>query len=236
MFVLLLVNINYLQGFQPASLATKPNNARAFEAQFAYQRGSILTSDGVTIAESTPSSDIYKYQRKYPYGPEYAPVTGYNTLYSQSGIEYYENSVLNGSDSSLTVRNFIDLLTGKPRKGANVTVTINSKAQNAAWNALQADTGGKPGAVVALDPQTGAILAMASYPSYDPNVLATHSGKQLNAADEALLKQAGNPLLNRAINYTWPPGSTFKIVTSSAYLTKNPDQQPRRPTSTRPRS
>ena len=193
MFVLLLVNINYLQGFQPASLATKPNNARAFEAQFAYQRGSILTSDGVTIAESTPSSDIYKYQRKYPYGPEYAPVTGYNTLYSQSGIEYYENSVLNGSDSSLTVRNFIDLLTGKPRKGANVTVTINSKAQNAAWNALQADTGGKPGAVVALDPQTGAILAMASYPSYDPNVLATHSGKQLNAADEALLKQAGQP-------------------------------------------
>jgi penicillin-binding protein A len=226
MFVLLLVNINYLQGFQPASLATKPNNARAFEAQFAYQRGSILTSDGVTIAESTPSSDIYKYQRKYPYGPEYAPVTGYNTLYSQSGIEYYENSVLNGSDSSLTVRNFIDLLTGKPRKGANVTVTINSKAQNAAWNALQADTGGKPGAVVALDPQTGAILAMASYPSYDPNVLATHSGKQLNAADEALLKQAGNPLLNRAINYTWPPGSTFKIVTSSAYLTKNPASTP----------
>jgi peptidoglycan glycosyltransferase len=226
MFVLLLVNINYLQGFQPASLATKPNNARAFEAQFAYQRGSILTSDGVTIAESTPSSDIYKYQRKYPYGPEYAPVTGYNTLYSQSGIEYYENSVLNGSDSSLTVRNFIDLLTGKPRKGANVTVTINSKAQNAAWNALQADTGGKPGAVVALDPQTGAILAMASYPSFDPNVLATHSGKQLNAADEALLKQAGNPLLNRAINYTWPPGSTFKIVTSSAYLTKNPASTP----------
>ncbi len=226
MFVLLLVNINYLQGFQPASLATKPNNARAFEAQFAYQRGSILTSDGVTIAESTPSSDIYKYQRKYPYGPEYAPVTGYNTLYSQSGIEYYENSVLNGSDSSLTVRNFIDLLTGKPRKGANVTVTINSKAQNAAWNALQADTGGKPGAVVALDPQTGAILAMASYPSYDPNVLATHNGQQLNAADEALLKQAGNPLLNRAINYTWPPGSTFKIVTSSGYLTSNPNSNP----------
>src|SRR3984957_8901127 len=226
MFVLLLVNINYLQGFQPASLATKPNNARAFEAQFAYQRGSILTSDGVTIAESTPSSDIYKYQRKYPYGPEYAPVTGYNTLYSQSGIEYYENSVLNGSDSSLTVRNFIDLLTGKSRKGANVTLTINAKAQNAAWQALEADTGGKPGAVVALNPQTGAILAMASYPSYDPNVLATHNSKQLISADNALLKQTGNPLLNRGINFTWPPGSTFKIVTSSAYLSKNQNSTP----------
>ena len=67
---------------------------------------------------------------------------------------------------------------------------------------------------------------MASYPSYDPNVLATHNGKQLNSADQALLKQPGNPLLNRAINYTWPPGSTFKIVTSSAYLTRNPSSTP----------
>jgi penicillin-binding protein A len=226
MFVLLLININYLQGFEPASLAAKPNNARAFEAQFQYQRGSILTSDGVTIAESRPSNDIYKYQRYYPYGPEYAPVTGYDTLYSQSGIEYYLNSVLNGSDSSLTVRNLIDLLTGKQRKGANVTVTINSQAQKAAWNALQQTTGGKPGAVVALDPQTGAILAMASFPSYDPNVLATHNGSKLNAADKALLLAPGNPLLNRAINYTWPPGSTFKIVTSSAYLTQNPGSSP----------
>ena len=187
MFVLLLINLNYVQGFEPASLADKQGNARAFEAQFAYQRGSIVTSDGVTIAQSVPSNDVYKYQRKYPAGPEYAPVTGYQTLYSASGIEYYENAVLNGSDASLTVRNFIDLLTGKPRKGANVTVTINSKAQNAAWSALQATTNGKPGAVVALNPQTGAILAMASYPSFDPNVLATHDGKQLNSADQALL-------------------------------------------------
>ena len=226
MFLLLLVNVNYLQGFQSASLASKPNNARAFEAQFQYQRGSIVTADNVTIAESRPSNDIYKYQRYYPDGPQYAPVTGYDTLYSQSGIEYYENAVLNGSDSSLTVRNLIDLLTGKQRKGASVTVTINSKAQSAAWNALESMTNGKPGAVVALDPQTGAILAMASYPSYDPNLLATHDGNKLNAADKALLVQSGNPLLNRAINFTWPPGSTFKIVTSSAYLTKNPASTP----------
>jgi len=226
MFVLLLVNINYLQGFEPASLAGKPSNARAFEAQFQNQRGSIVTGDNVTIAESRPSSDIYKYQRYYPHGPEYAPVTGYDTLYSQSGIEYYENSVLNGSDSSLTVRNLIDLLTGKQRKGASVTVTVNSRAQNAAWTALESMTNGKPGAVVALDPQTGAILAMASYPSYDPNLLATHDGGKLNAADKALLEQAGNPLLNRAINFTWPPGSTFKVVTSSAYLTQNPGSTP----------
>ena len=146
MFVLLLVNVNYLQGFAPASLASKPNNARAFEAQFQYQRGNIVTADGVTIAESKPSNDVFKYKRSYPYGPVYAPVTGYDTLYSQTGIEKAEDSLLSGSASALTVRNVIDLLTGKQRKGANVTLTINSKAQAAAYNALAAL--GKPGGYV----------------------------------------------------------------------------------------
>ena len=227
MFVLLLVNVNYLQGFQTASLAAKPNNARAFEAQFQYQRGNIVTSDNVTIAESVPSGDIYKYKRVYPLGPEYAPVTGYDTLYSESGIEYYENSVLNGSDSSLAVRNFIDLITGKQRRGAPTSRSPSTPRRRMRpgrrWKTM---TNGKPGAVVAIDPQTGAILAMASYPSYDPNVLTTHDGTKLNTADQALLKDPGNPLLNRAINFTWPPGSTFKIVTSSAYLTKNPTSTP----------
>ena len=221
MFLLLLINVNYLQGFEPASLATKPNNARAFEAQFQYQRGNIVTADGVSVAESRPSDDIYKYTRHYPQGPVYAPVTGYDTLYSQTGVEAAENSLLSGNDSALTVRNVIDLLTGKHRKGANVTLTINSKAQAAAYNALASL--GKPGAVVALDPKTGKILAMASYPSYDPNLLAIHNGTQLNKNDTALLTDPGNPRLNRALQATYPPGSTFKIVTSSALLTQSPN-------------
>ena len=220
MFVVLLVNVNYLQGFDTASLANEPNNARAFEAQFQYQRGNIVTQDGVTVAESKPSGDVYKYKRYYPYGPVYAPVTGYDTLYSQTGIEAAESSLLSGSDSALTVRNVIDLLTGKQRKGANVTLTINSKAQTAAYNALAAM--GKPGGVVAIDPRTGQILALASYPSYDPNVLATHNGNQLNKVDAQLLKAAGDPLFNRATQATFPPGSTFKIVTSSTLLTQSP--------------
>ena len=224
MFLLLLINVNYLQGFEPASLANEPGNSRAFYAeQNQYERGSIVTIDGVTIAASKPSAnpnDSIKYQRYYPDGSVYAPVTGYDTLYSQSGIEAEENSLLSGSDSALTVRNFIDLLTGKPRKGATVEVTINSKAQVAAYDALAAL--GKPGGVVAIDPQTGAILAMASYPSYDPDVLATHNGNQLNAADQALLKDPGQPLLDRALQETYHPGSTFKIVTSSALLTEDP--------------
>ena len=169
MFVLLLVNVNYLQGFDTASLASKPGNSRAFyAAQNQYQRGSIVTADGKVIAASRLSSgnDSIKYQRYYPSGPEYAPVTGYYSIYGETGIEAAENSLLSGNDSSLDVRKFIDLITGKTTKGATVQVTVNSKAQDAAWNALKAL--GKPGAVVALNPKTGAILAMASLPQLRP--------------------------------------------------------------------
>ena len=224
MFVLLLVNVNYIQGFATASLASKPGNSRAFyAAQNQYQRGSIVTSDGVTIAASRPSggNDVIKYTRYYPKGAAYAPVTGYDTIYSETGIEKAQNSLLSGNDSALTVRKFIDLITGKTTKGATVQVTINSKAQAAAYDALKAL--GKPGGVVALNPKTGAILAMASYPSFDPNVLAIHNGTKLNQVDKNLLADKGQPLLNRALEGTYPPGSTFKIVTSSALLTQSPN-------------
>jgi len=224
MFVLLLINVNYLQGFQPASLASKPGNSRAFyAAQNSYERGSIVTADGVTIAASKPSSsssDSIKYQRYYPDGAAYAPVTGYDTVYSQTGIEGAENSLLSGNDSALDVRKIVDLVTGKTTKGATVTVTINSKAQAAAYQALAST--GKPGAVVALNPKTGAILAMASYPSYDPNQLAVHDGNQLIKNDNQLLQNKSQPLLNRALQGTYPPGSTFKIVTSASLLTQSP--------------
>ena len=223
MFVLLLVNVNYLQGFDTASLASKPGNSRAFyAAQNQYQRGSIVTSDGKVIAASRLSSgnDSIKYQRYYPSGPEYAPVTGYFSIFGSTGIEAAENSLLSGNDSSLDVRKVIDLITGKTTKGATVQVTVNSKAQDAAWNALKAL--GKPGAVVALNPKTGAILATASYPSFDPNVLAVHDGAKLNKVDKKLLTDPAQPLLNRALQGTYPPGSTFKIVTSSALFTQSP--------------
>jgi len=239
MFLLLLVNVNYLQGFETASLAAKPGNSRTFYAQSQYQRGDIVTADGVKIATSTLSSPSdyasysFKYQRTYPHGPVYAPITGYDTIdghtpTAQTGLEYYEDSVLSGNDSSLTVRNFIDLFTGKQHKGASVTVTVNSVAQNAAYNGLAQtlQNTGRIGAVVAIDPSTGKILAMASYPSYDPNLLATHSGTKLNAVDKQLLQSPGNPLLNHAINSTFPPGSTFKVVTSSAWFNQNPSSNP----------
>jgi peptidoglycan glycosyltransferase len=214
MFVALLVNANFLQGFQASSLAGDKGNIRSFDQQYQYQRGSISTADGVTIARSRPVKGIYKFQRYYPHGPVYAPVTGYDSLYGATGIEQAENKLLSGTDPALTVRNLIDLITGKQKQGASVQLTINSKAQQAAYDALKAT--GRSGGVVALNPKNGAILALASYPSFDPNNYATLNGTKLNKIDARYRRDPGQPLLNRSINATYPPGSTFKIVTSSA--------------------
>ncbi len=213
MFLLLLANANYVQGFEASKLADDPGNGRTFALQYQYQRGSIITSDNKPIAQSKHIGGVYSYQRSYPAGPTFAPVTGYDTPYRKTGIEGAEDRLLAGTDPRLAVRNLIDLVTGKPRKGATVQLTINSAAQEAAYQALKAT--GLPSGAVAIDPRTGAILALASYPSFNPNKLATLNGNALNKADQKYLSSPQQPLLNRAINETFPPGSTFKIVTSS---------------------
>lgn len=226
LFVLLLVNVNYVQGFEASSLANEPGNGRTFTSTLQFQRGSIITADQKIVAFSKMNKTFGEYQRHYPFGKMYAPITGYDTLFSQTGIEQTENKELSGSDPALAVHNLIDLITGKQKKGATVQLTINSVAQQAAYNALK--TQGKQAGVVALNPQTGAVLATASYPSFDPNQLATLDGNQLNKNDKRLLANPNQPLLNRALNATFPPGSSFKVVTSSTAMTDkgiNPNTQ-----------
>jgi penicillin-binding protein A len=223
MFVLLLLNINYLQAFKASKLAAEPGNVRVFDQQFTYQRGSIVAAGDpkdVTIAESRLIKGTDTYQRYYPDGKVYAPVTGYDTIFSQSGIEEAENSFLAGTSSQLAVHNFTALLTGKSKQGATVDLTISPAAQTAAYNALSAD-GGHPAALVAIQPSTGAILALASYPTFNPNGLTTFDGKTLDKVDNRLLTEPSQPLLNRAIQETYPPGSSFKIVTSSAAFSEH---------------
>ena len=223
MFLVLMVNVNYLQAFETSSLASRPENSRAaFEAN-QYERGDIVTTDGVKIATTTPTNDTYRFLRVYKNGAVYAPVTGYDTIFSTSGVEQAEDSLLSGNGSQLAFRNFIDMITNKPQKGATVQLTINSKAQQAAYQGLQQTIGTKNqvGGVVAINPSTGAILAMASYPSYDPNKLASHDVNTVTNYDKSLLRQSPSPLLNNAAQTTLPPGSTFKIVTSSAWLTQD---------------
>jgi penicillin-binding protein A len=228
MFVLLLININYVQAFEASKLAGEPHNVRVFNEQFTFQRGAIVADGDNTnfvVAKSEPVKGTDTYHRVYLAGPEYAPITGYDTIFSLSGIELAENKELAGTDPRLAIHNLASLLTGNKKQGATVQLTISPTAQNAAWSALQAD-GGHPAAVVALDPRTGAVLAMASYPSFDPNLLTTSNGTQLDQIDGRLLRNRSQPLLNRAIQATFPPGSSFKIVTSSAAyssgLVKNP--------------
>jgi penicillin-binding protein A len=217
MFLLLLINVNWLQGFDASSLASEPGNGRTFSEQFQFQRGSIVTADQKVIADSRLNKKLGEYQRHYPFGPVYAPVTGYDSLFSATGIEEAENKQLSGSDPALAVHNLIDLVTGKPKKGATVQLTVNSVAQQAAYQALKAE--GRQAGVVALNPSTGAVLALASYPTFDPNLYATLNGTKLDRNDSRLRADPNQPLLNRALNETFPPGSTFKIVTSSAAMT-----------------
>ena len=172
------------------------------------------------------------YQRVYPVGREYAPVTGYDSIlgttspFGQTGIEKAENKFLTGTASSLAVYNLKGLFTGKPKQGASVYLTISPKAQAAAYEALVAM--GKPAAAVAIDPRTGAILALASYPTFDPNCTPRiDSGAVAQESTRGYARTRATPLLNRAINDTFPPGSTFKLITSSAAFSTgkvaNPD-------------
>ncbi len=231
MFVLLLLNVNYVQAFEPTKLAGEQGNIRVFDQQFSYQRGSIIANgdgSGVKIAESRLVKGTDMYQRFYPFNKVYAPVTGYQTIYSVSGIEQAENSLLAGTDARLAVHNFTALLTGKQKQGATVELTISPTAQNAAYSALVND-GGHAAAVVAIQPSTGAILALASYPTFNPNVLTTFNGTQLKNVDDRLLTEHSQPLLNRAIQQTYPPGSSFKIVTSSAAFSLGKVASPQTP-------
>jgi penicillin-binding protein A len=218
LFLLLMINVNYVQAFQTSSLASDPGNGRVFSQQYQYKRGSIVTADGKVIAESLPvKHGAFSFQRHYPYGKLYAPLTGFYPINgSPTGLELAENKLLSGNDPALAVRNLVDLISGKPKKGATVQLTINSAAQQAAYNALKSI--GLPSGAVAIDPSTGAILALASYPTFDPNRLAVLNGGQFNKIDKALLSDPHQPLINRAINATFPPGSTFKVVTASTAI------------------
>jgi penicillin-binding protein A len=214
-FGLLLANVNFVQVVQAGSLKRDPHNGRVLIQQFARPRGPIVVG-GTTIARSVKTNDALKYVRTYSEGARYAAVTGfYSFVYGATALERTENALLSGTDDRLAFKRLSDLLTGREPQGAAVLLTLNRAAQQAAVDGL----GNRPGAVVALDPRTGAILAMASAPSYDPNPLATHNGRSIQAAYQRLVKDSNSPLLNRATSDTYPPGSLFKVVTAAAALT-----------------
>jgi peptidoglycan glycosyltransferase len=215
LFLALALNATYLQYYHATALNDRVDNGRVAAATYSRARGAILVGH-TAIAESKPSKDQYKYQRVYHQPFIYAPVTGWYTFGNETGIERTENSFLSGEDDSLFVNRIVDLVNGNASKGGNVQLTINPAAQKAAYDGLRALGSDVQGAVVAIEPSTGKILAMVSLPTYDPNKLASHNFKQANAYATRLSKLKSQPLLNRAIQTTLPPGSTFKVVTASA--------------------
>jgi peptidoglycan glycosyltransferase len=215
MFLALLVSTTWIQYFRADSLNDDPRNARSLYAQFGTNRGPIVVGDEA-IASSVPVDDEWNYQREYAHGRLYAPLTGFYSLVSgTSAIEQAENDFLAGSADALWVDRLQNLLTGTDAQGSSVELTIDPEAQQAAWDAL----GDQRGAVVALEPSTGRILALVSKPTFDPNDLATHD---TGAAQQAYLDLVNDddrdPLESRATTTIYPPGSTFKLVTTAAAL------------------
>ncbi len=216
MFGLLLLNSNYLQVVKANSLHENSHNPRVIAEEYSRQRGPIVVG-GKQVARSVETNDRLKYLREYTEPKLYAPATGfYSLVYGATGIEQEANSVLAGTDSSLFVRRIIDLLTQTPPKGGSVTLTLNPDAQKAAYDGLRKL--GARGAVVALDPTTGAILAMVSTPSYDPNLISGHDTAEVRKNYNRLASAKSRPMLNRTLRETYPPGSTFKLVTAAAAL------------------
>jgi penicillin-binding protein A len=219
LIVLLLANATLTQVFTADGLRADPRNQRVLLDEYSRQRGQI-SAGGQLLAYSVATNGRFRFLRVYPNPMAYAPVTGFYSLsYSSTGLERAEDAVLNGSDQRLFGRRLADFFTGRDPRGGNVTTTINPQVQQAAWDAMAGGCNGPcKGAVVALEPSTGKILAMVSSPSYDPNLLATHDVQQQSAAWQHLRDDPNSPLLNRAIAETYPPGSTFKVITTAAAL------------------
>jgi peptidoglycan glycosyltransferase len=214
LFTLLIINVNYIQVVRSDELRNNSGNTRVLAEEYDRERGSIIVA-GDPIALSAPTGDRLTYLRKYPQGELYAGVTGYYSLvYGNTGMERAENDVLAGSDPRLFVRRLADLFTGRDPAGGDVVLTLDPAVQKAAMAGLQ----GKTGAVVALNPSTGAVLGMASTPSYDPNQLSSHHPQKIRAYSEQLDAADPDPRNNQAIGERYAPGSVFKVIVSAAAL------------------
>ncbi|AVH57649.1 MULTISPECIES: peptidoglycan D,D-transpeptidase FtsI family protein [Streptomyces] len=212
----LLIRDNWLQYVQADELRAAPANRRVAIERYATPRGDIIVDGNpITGSKKSEGSD-FEYKRTYRNGPMWAPVTGYaSQAFDASQLEKLEDGILTGNDDRLFFRNTLDMVTGKKKQGGNVVTTLNGAAQKAAFEGL----GDKKGAVAAVDPQTGAILALASTPSYDPSTFAGNTDADAKAWNKLQKKSdPDDPMLNRALRETYPPGSTFKVVTAAAAL------------------
>ncbi|MGW3105807.1 penicillin-binding transpeptidase domain-containing protein [Streptomyces sp. NPDC001100] len=209
----LLVNATRIQVFQSRPYDDNPANRRQTIARYDQPRGAILVG-GRPVTGSRDSGEQLRYERTYRNGPLYAPVTGFASQeYGTTFLEHSEDGILSGTDEMLSPFPLWNDLTRAQNPGGNVVTTLNPAAQKAAYDGL----GTRTGAVAAIEPSTGRVLALVSTPSYDPGTLSGN-GRTANRSWARLNADPDRPMLNRAVRQTYPPGSTFKVVTAAAAL------------------
>jgi penicillin-binding protein A len=230
MFGLLFANLNWVQVYKADQYRTDEdhNRIRVQQQEYERARGKIIV-DGKAVADSVATRDTLKFLRTYPGGAAYAHVVGYRPVnLAAIDVERLENDFLSGNADAFAADRFLEMFTGKESPGGNVVLSVRKEVQETAYRELlDNNTATKKGAVVAIDPTTGAILGLVSTPSFDPNPLVSHDSAKALAAFDKLDKDSNKPLLNRAISETFPPGSTFKVVVAAAAINAglNPDTQ-----------
>lgn len=207
---ILVLYLSYLNVIRGAVLTANPYNRRFQEYEAQVRRGTISDINGIVLARNDNSGEVNK--RVYPKGHETAHLLGYvSERYGRAGLESVCDRYLLGMEGADRVRNFINKLLGREQLGGDVTLTIDAYLQGMAMDLLD----DRRGAVVILDPRTGAVRVMASNPSYDPN--------KLDDLWPQLVSDGASPLINRATQGAYPPGSTFKIITAAGALAAKPD-------------
>jgi penicillin-binding protein A len=218
LFTVLFAQLAYVQVFAADDIKNHPANfSRQLIAEYNVQRGKIITADGLVLAQSVPAPEgsRYRYERRYPLGDLYGYITGYySRIYGRSALEQSMNTYLSGEAPELAISTFSDLFLGRPKRGANIFVTLDTNLQEVARTAM----GGNEGAVVAMDPRTGDILALYSTPGFDPAELSSGTDAQMRRAWTRLNADDDKPLLALSHQELFLPGSSFKIVTASAAL------------------
>jgi penicillin-binding protein A len=212
-YLVLFVQLNVLAVGKQQELNADPRNNRQTERDFNRPRGPILAADGTVLARSvpTPRGDQFRYQREYPTGDLFGNITGYYTYsFGSTGIERTQNDVLMGDTTEQKVRAIGGLFSGDNSTGS-VLLTVRPDVQQVAADAL----GTREGSVVVMDPHTGAVISMISYPRYDPAVVAVHNSTEAEKALTFLNASPGKPLLANAYQERYMPGSSFKVITTS---------------------
>jgi len=226
LFALLFANLNWVQAYKADEYRNSDYNGRVQIAEYERERG-VIEAGRTALATSKPTDGELKYVREYPADEAYAHVVGYNPVnLAATGIEKSEDEFLAGTSDALVADRISDLWTGEKTPGGSVLLSLSKRAQDTAFKEMSNNrVGVDKGAAVAINPQTGAVQALVSMPSFDPNPLVSHDTDAAEAAFDKLDGDPDKPLINRALSETYPPGSTFKVIDTAAALENGYTQQ-----------